>query len=67
MRAILVERHGGLFLDLLEEFIPKVKVYGFHFASLDIRQDGRKHEVVVRSIPAKAGREAEVFFACFRP
>lgn len=61
MRAILVERHGGLFLDLLEEFILKVKVFGFHFASLDIRQDGRKHEVVVRSILAKAGREAEVF------
>jgi len=60
-RKILIDRHGSLFLDLLEEFILKVKLFGFHFASLDIRQDGRKHEPVVKSILAKAGKEADVF------
>ncbi len=60
-RRILVERHGGLFLDLLEQFILKVKIFGFHFASLDIRQDGRKHESVVRNILAVNGKEAGVF------
>ncbi len=60
-RMILIEKHGGLFLDLLEQFILKVKVFGFHFASLDIRQDGRKHEKVVRAILAKNGFEQNVF------
>ncbi len=60
-RGILINRHGGLFLDLLERFILKVKIFGFHFASLDIRQDGRKHEAVVRSILVMAGQEDLVF------
>jgi phosphoenolpyruvate carboxylase len=59
-RTILIERHGGLFLDLLEAFILKVKIFGFYFVSLDIRQDGRKHEGTVRSILAKDGKEKEV-------
>jgi phosphoenolpyruvate carboxylase len=59
-RAILIERHGGLFLDLLEEFILKVKIFGFYFVSLDIRQDGRKHEGTVRSILAKDDQEHDV-------
>ncbi|NOT76886.1 MAG: phosphoenolpyruvate carboxylase [Cyclobacteriaceae bacterium] len=60
-RKILIERHGSLFLDLLEEFILKVQLFGFHFTSLDIRQDGRKHEPVVRAILAKGGKEKDVF------
>ena len=61
IRVILIERHGGLFLDLLEQFILKVKIFGFHFTSLDIRQDGRKHESVLRSILEKNKKEKIVF------
>lgn len=46
-RIILVNEHNGLFLDLLDSFILKVKLFGFHFASLDIRQDSRKHDAVL--------------------
>ncbi len=60
-RVILLEKHGGLFLDLLEQFILKVRIFGFHFASLDIRQDGRKHEGVIRQVLARAGTEGQVF------
>ncbi|MBY0433827.1 MAG: phosphoenolpyruvate carboxylase [Cyclobacteriaceae bacterium] len=56
-RKILVERHDGLFLDLLDEFILKIKVFGFHFATLDIRQDGRKHEAIVRALLAGNGMD----------
>ena len=45
-RKLLVSDHGGLFLDLLDTFILKVKQFGFYFASLDIRQDSRKHDYV---------------------
>ncbi len=42
-RAVLIRDHKGLFLNLLEAFILKVKIFGFYFASMDIRQDSRKH------------------------
>ncbi|MEX0619676.1 MAG: phosphoenolpyruvate carboxylase [Pseudohongiellaceae bacterium] len=35
----LVERHQGLFLGELHSFRNRVRLFGFHFASLDIRQD----------------------------
>lgn len=42
-RDVLINDHRGLFLDLLDSFILKVKIFGFYFASMDIRQDSRKH------------------------
>lgn len=43
-RKALVEFHDGLFLEQLDEFILKVKIFGFHFANMDVRQDSRKHD-----------------------
>lgn len=43
IRKRLISEHGALFLDLLDAFILKVKLFGFYFASLDIRQDSRRH------------------------
>jgi phosphoenolpyruvate carboxylase len=40
----LIEFHDGLFLEQLDEFILKVKIFGFHFANMDVRQDSRKHD-----------------------
>lgn len=45
-RAILIADHDSLFLDVLDLFILKVRIFGFHFASLDLRQDSRKHDAV---------------------
>lgn len=42
-RNILVEKHNGLFLNLLDDFIAKSRIFGFHMAPLDVRQDSRKH------------------------
>lgn len=42
-REVLMSDHNGLFLNLLDSFILKVKIFGFYFASMDIRQDSRKH------------------------
>ncbi len=42
-RQVLVEKHRGLFVDILDSFILKLKLFGFFFASLDVRQDSRKH------------------------
>jgi len=45
-RDILVAEHDSLFLDDLDHFILKVRVFGFFFAALDIRQDSRRHAYV---------------------
>ncbi len=46
LQAILTqieEEYHGLFANELKDFIAKVNVFGYHFASLDIRQDSRVH------------------------
>ena len=40
---IIIEQHHSLFIDELNDLINKVRIFGFHFASLDIRQDSRIH------------------------
>jgi phosphoenolpyruvate carboxylase len=52
-REVLINRHKGLFLNLLDEFILKVKIFGFYFASMDIRQDSRKHAYAWEAIFTK--------------
>jgi phosphoenolpyruvate carboxylase len=42
------------FKDELDRFILKVRVFGFHFASIDIRQDSRKHGEVWKEIIKKS-------------
>ena len=53
VRTKLIADHDGLFLELLDSFILKVKIFGFHFAALDIRQDSRKHDQVWKAILEK--------------
>lgn len=57
-RQGLVQYHDGLFLDQLDEFILKVKIFGFHFANMDVRQDSRKHDGLWDElIEVKSGKE----------
>ncbi len=44
---ILREDHSGIFVELVEEFEIKVKCFGFHFATMDIRQDSGLHTEVI--------------------
>ncbi|HWW43373.1 phosphoenolpyruvate carboxylase [Pedobacter sp.] len=41
IKTTLIKDHDGLFVDLVDDLIRKVNLYGCHFASLDIRQDSR--------------------------
>ena len=42
-REILLGDHDGLFLDLLDNFIVKLRAFGFYFSCLDVRQESKKH------------------------
>ncbi len=56
---ILVQEHNGLFRNLLLDFKDRVKIFGTHFATLDIRQDSRIHQQVVEEIiTKKSGKNA---------
>lgn len=50
IRTILVERHQSLYLDELEALLIKVNLFGFHFASLDIRQNSKIHDTVFKDV-----------------
>ncbi len=48
--SILTEKHFGLFKIHLDKLIHKVKIFGTHFAALDIRQDSRVHQKTIQAI-----------------
>ncbi len=41
IRHTLISDHDSLFVNIVEDFIKKVKLFGCYFATLDIRQDSR--------------------------
>jgi phosphoenolpyruvate carboxylase len=43
IKEVLIHRHNGLFLHLVNNLINKIEIFGLHFASLDIRQDSTVH------------------------
>jgi len=47
---ILKDEHNSLFMDKLKAFKDRVKIFGTHFATLDIRQDSRIHQKVIDEI-----------------
>ena len=54
IREVLISEHKSLFLDQLDDVINKVNIFGYHFASLDIRQDSRIHSKVFNNVFKKA-------------
>ncbi|MBA3900532.1 MAG: phosphoenolpyruvate carboxylase [Bacteroidetes bacterium] len=59
-REAILKHHNGLFLNHLDEFILKVKIFGFHFANMDVRQDSRKHDALWEDIIAIQEGNAEL-------
>jgi phosphoenolpyruvate carboxylase len=50
IEQIIISQHNGLFVNLVAELITKVKAFGLHFASLDIRQESTIHQLVLDAI-----------------
>jgi phosphoenolpyruvate carboxylase len=53
IRALLIEKHNGLFVHLLDNLLEKVNTFGLYFASLDIRQDSSVHAKVLSDVAEK--------------
>lgn len=50
IRDILINEHQSLFVDKVTTLINRTTLFGYHFASLDIRQDSRVHDAMFRAL-----------------
>lgn len=50
IKAIIVEQHQSLYLDEVDDLLNKINLFGLHFASLDMRQNSKIHDAVIRDI-----------------
>ena len=50
IKTIIVNQHQSLYLDEIEDLLSKVNLFGFYFASLDIRQNSKIHDGVFKSL-----------------
>ena len=50
LRQIIKDEHQSLYINEITSLINKVHLFGFHFASLDIRQDSRVHDSMFRAL-----------------
>ncbi len=50
IKAILIEKHNSIYVSEINDLYNKVKLFGYHFATLDIRQDSRVHQSVFDTI-----------------
>lgn len=59
IRTIVIEKHHGLFLQRIDSLVHKVKIFGTHFAALDVRQDSRIHTQVLQEVNEKLREKGE--------
>lgn len=55
IRAVTVAKYESLYLDKIDELIAKCRIFGVHFACLDIRQDHSVHLQTIEWLLKKNG------------
>jgi len=53
IRATVVEQHNSMFVQLIDELIGKIQIFGVYFATLDIRQDSSQHKKLMTYLSEK--------------
>ena len=62
IKTIIIQEHQSLYLNELEILINKVSLFGFYFATLDIRQNSKIHENVYAEIIEKDSQKQTFVF-----
>ena len=62
IKALLIDDFQSLYLTELKDLIHKAKIFGFYFATLDIRQDSRIHHGVFNEITGTLIAEGSSIF-----
>ena len=50
IRGIVIGKHQSLFLEEVDDLLNKINLFGYHFGTLDIRQDSGKHIEVLEEL-----------------
>jgi phosphoenolpyruvate carboxylase len=50
IRTVLITKHQSIYVSEINSLLNRVQLFGFHFSSLDIRQDSREHHTVFTAI-----------------
>lgn len=50
IHTLVKEKYKGLYLPYLEDYMDRIRMFGYHFAALDIRQDSSKHNLILKEI-----------------
>ncbi|CAM3302241.1 Phosphoenolpyruvate carboxylase [Flavobacterium longum] len=53
IRQLLINEHQSLYLENVDALIGKIHLFGFHFATLDVRQNSKVHLEVISEIVLK--------------
>lgn len=62
VKEVIISKHKSLFLEELDDLIHKVDLFGFHFATLDIRQDSRVHHTAFTELVSELQNEGDTTF-----
>lgn len=54
IRIVLIEENNALFLNLLDDLVSRVELFGLFFATLDIRQDSSVHGPLLDAVAAQS-------------
>lgn len=63
VKRVLTDYHDGLFVNLVDDLLRKVKIFGTYFSSLDIRQDSsilrKTYQYLYKAHPEETGIDAD--------
>jgi phosphoenolpyruvate carboxylase len=62
IKQIIINEHNSLYLDEVNLLLQKINQFGYHFASLDIRQNSHIHDQVFEDIIFFLKRETSAHF-----
>ena len=59
--ALVLEQSNGLYIDRVRAFLFKLRLFGLHFASMDVRQDSRVIRSAMDSVLTASGEDVLSF------
>ncbi|MBP8792889.1 MAG: phosphoenolpyruvate carboxylase [Lutibacter sp.] len=62
IKTTLISDHESLYVEEINDLINKVRLFGYHFATLDVRQDSRVHHDVFSQIVTKLVESGDTNF-----
>ncbi|PKB18858.1 phosphoenolpyruvate carboxylase [Flavobacterium sp. 5] len=62
IKTIIIEQHQSLYVDQIDALLIRLNLFGFHFATLDIRQNSKIHQSVFYDIVDYYSKSKENIF-----